>query len=478
MQSISPSVSRRDILAAAPALAAQQARSRIEVAEGSPGLKESIGSEAELFVDRHRIASCSGVALRMHSPRWTGSAIRFDRPWEGPTSAYVTVFRDEGRYRMYYRGSPGSGSSEQTCYAESDDGIEWRKPSLGLFDWEGSARNNIVWRGAGTHNFTPFKDARPAVPADERFKAVGRGIERTDTLLAFASADGLQWRALSAEPVFAEGRFDSQNVAFWDPNRGKYRCYYRTPYRGVRGIGVVESADFRHWANPRLITIDPPDPEHFYTNSTIPYFRNPRIYLAFPKRFFPQRRRLPDHPADGISEAVLLSSRDGLRFDRTFMEAWVRPGRDRRNWGDRSSMAAWGLLRTAEDELSVYVSQHYRFDSAHLLRGTLRLDGFASARAGYSGGQVNTTPLSFAGRQLVLNYATGAGGSIRVEMQDEASRPLGGFSLEDSAELYGDEIGEPCRWTTGSDLRSLSGKRIRIRFALKDCDLYSYRFAA
>ena len=84
------------------------------------------------------------------------------------------------------------------------------------------------------------------------------------------------------------------------------------------------------------------------------FVEEPSYYLAFPKRFHPDRRRLAEHEADGISEAVFLSSRDGVNFDRTFMEAWIRPGRDPRNWGDRGSMPAWGLLRTTDDELSVF----------------------------------------------------------------------------------------------------------------------------
>ena len=445
---------------------------------GTQGLviDESIGSQVELFVDRHRIDSMDGVELRLHPPRRSGPAVRFDRPWEGPTSAYVTVFEDEGRYRKYYRGSPGSSQSEQTCYAESDDGIQWRKPDLGLHDWGGSTRNNIVLRGLGTHNFTPFKDPRRDVPDRERYKGVGRGIDPRRTLHAFASPDGIRWSLLSPDPVFTEGMFDSQNLAFWDPVGARYRCYFRTPYKGVRGIGVVESDDFRQWEDPKLITLDPPRPEHFYTNATIPYFRNPRYYLAFPKRYLPNRRRLPEHGNDGVSEAVFLTSRDGVHFDRTFMQAWVRPGRDRRNWGDRSSMPAWGLLRTGEDELSVYISQHYRFDSAHLVRATLRLDGFASAHAGYAGGELVTAPIRFQGRRLVLNYATGAAGSVRVELQSQSGEPVPGFAFDDAPDLYGDAIDETYRWKRGADVSSLAGERLRIRFALKDCDLYSYRF--
>ncbi len=217
----------------------------------------------------------------MHPPRRAEVATFFDRPWEGPTSAYASVFEDGGRYRMYYRGSPGGGSFEHACYAESNDGIVWSKPDLGLVEWQGSRRNNIVLAGLGTHNFTPFKDSRPGVPGAQRYKALGRGIEPRQALYAFVSEDGLRWRLASPRPVFTEGRFDSQNLAFWDSVRGKYRCYFRTPYRGVRGIGVTESGNFLDWSAPRLIELDPPDAEHFYTNATIPYFRDPGYRLAF-----------------------------------------------------------------------------------------------------------------------------------------------------------------------------------------------------
>lgn len=441
-------------------------------------LDDHIGSGVELFVDNHRIASLDGVSLRLHTPRRAEKVLHFDAPWEGFASGYVTVFEDDGRYRMYYRGWPDTTQPELTCYAESDDGIVWRKPKLHGVAWRDSTANNIIWQGIGSHNFTPFRDTRPGIPASERYKALGRGLDPRTVLHAFTSPDGLEWRLASREPVFAEGKFDSQNVAFWDAEANKYRCYYRTPYQGVRGIGVVESDDFRNWTNPRLVTLDPPRPEHFYTNAITPYFRNPRYYIGFPKRFFPDRKLLQDHSADGVSEAVLITSRDGVQFDRTFMEAWLRPGRDPNNWGDRSTMPAWGILQTADDEMSVYFSQHYRFDSAHMCRGVLRLDGFASAHAGYPGGELVTKPIRFTGRQLVLNYATGAGGSVAVELQNRFGQPLRNYELTSATRRYGDEIAGTYRWTTTNDVSSLEGEPIRLRFVFEDADLYSYRFTA
>ena len=92
-------------------------------------------------------------------------------PWEGNATNYVTVFQDGDKYRMYYRGSHYSylggkdrpNTRDVYCYAESPDGIHWTKPELGLFDWNGSKQNNIVWDGVGAHAFVPFRDTNPSV---------------------------------------------------------------------------------------------------------------------------------------------------------------------------------------------------------------------------------------------------------------------------------------------------------------------------
>lgn len=53
-----------------------------------------------------------------------------------------------------------------------------------------------------------------------------------------------------------------------------------------------------------------------------------------------------------------------------------------------------------------------------------------------------------------------------------------GFSLADSSELIGDEIERVYAWKSGSDLSAVRGRPVRVRFVLKDADLYAYRFRA
>lgn len=444
-----------------------------------------LGDRRELFVDRHQVETMSGSAqLKLHDPRPAEIALKFDSPWDGEYSAYVTVLRDGDRVRMYYRGwKPGvSGEKKETglqvaCLAESTEGRTFTKPNLGLVEFAGSKDNNIIW-GHPSHNFSPFKDSRPGVPADQRYKALQTHKSTSGLgsgLAAYYSADGVHWRLASDKPVMTKGAFDSQNLAFWDAGANEYRSYYRIFTNKVRAIAMTRSSDFETWSEPTPITLSGDAPhEHYYTNATTPYFRAPHYYFSFPKRFVPGRSGLEGHK--GISDAVFISSRDGVNFDRTFREALVRPGREELNWGDRSVMTACGLVQTGPDEMSIYYSQHYRHPSHHIRRGVFRLDGIASLHAGAEPGELVTKPLRFSGQRLTLNYATSAAGSVQVELQDADGKPIPGFTLADAPETFGDKIDVPFAWKSGADVSSLAGKTVRLRFILRDADIYSYRF--
>ena len=137
-----------------------------------------LGSRRELFVDRHLIDRLDGAALVLARPVDAGPVLAFDHPLEGPFCAYVTVIKDGPKYRMYYRGFRGTRidnhDEEVTCVAESADGIAWKRPSLGRCEVNGSKDNHVVLANARpfAHNFSPFLDARPDVPAAERYKAL------------------------------------------------------------------------------------------------------------------------------------------------------------------------------------------------------------------------------------------------------------------------------------------------------------------
>lgn len=440
----------------------------------------NIGSRLELFVDDYLIEKMRGVALKLQAPQAQEVAVQFDQPWEGAYSAYPSVLREGELLRLYYRGLQTDGSREVTCVAESADGKEWVKPKLGLVEWKGSRENNICWGGYGNHCFAPFIDLNPRAKKSERYKALA-GCPPA----GLVSPDGLQWKQVGKPPLIRQGAFDSLNLAFWDTVQGQYVAYVRTwddgggkvtnDFVGYRSIGRATSPDFREWSDTVEIDYGGSPREQLYTNAITPYFRAPHIYLGFPKRFMEERHLLTEYPEPGISETVFMTSRDGQHWDRRFMEAMIRPGRDRLNWSDRSIMTAWGVVQTGADELSIYYTENYRYKSNRLRRASLRLDGFVSVNAGYAGGAMLTKPFVYAGSELVLNYATSAAGSVQVEIQEENGKALPGFALQDCALMYGDEIEKKVQWRGGS-VSELAGQRVRLRFVMKDADLFAMRF--
>lgn len=470
-----------------------------------------VGSGLQLLADESLIERLvGGCQLRLHHPVPREVAIVFDAPWEGNASAcYVSVFQDEGLYRMFYRGlqynvEPGRTSFPHppfVCYAESDDGINWRKPRIGLIEFQGSKDNNIVWDGPGASEFAVFKDTNPSCPVDARYKMiVAANMRGKRGLWALKSPDGLRWSYLSDEPIITKGAFDSQNLAFWDEVHGKYRAYFRGFRDGYRDILTSTSEDFIHWTEPVWLEYPGAVREHLYTNVIKPYHRAPHLFVGFPTRYIdrgwsPSMEALPNlehrrlrasasqRYGTALTEALFMVSQDGFVF-RRWAEAFLRPGPEiSENWKYGDNYIAWHIVETkshipeAPNELSFYASEGYwTGKSSWLRRYTLRIDGFVSAYSPMAGGEVITKPIVFEGKQLTINFSTSAAGSVWVEIQHPDGRAIEGFSIDDCFDIFGDSLERVVVWKKGSNVASLSGQVVRLRFILKDADLFAFRF--
>jgi hypothetical protein len=178
-----------------------------------------------------------------------------------------------------------------------------------------------------------------------------------------------------------------------------------------------------------------------------------------------------------VSDAVFLTTRAGTsHYDFTFRESFIRPGIGLNNWTSRNNYPSIGVVQTGQNEMSLYLVRDYLQKTSHLQRMTLRLDGFASVNAPYDGGEMVTKPLTFDGEELEINYSTSAAGSIRVEVQDAGGAPVAGFALGDCVEIVGDHIERVVSWAGGAGVGPLAGRPVRLRFAMKDADLFSLRF--
>ena len=115
----------------------------------------NIGSRRECFFDEYLINTEKTTAdFRLHSPVRRETLITFDKPWEGSASTGECMVYDGEKYRLYYIGRKGIveqdgidefvGMVYYHCYAESQDGVNWKRVNLGMFEFEGSTDNNIT----------------------------------------------------------------------------------------------------------------------------------------------------------------------------------------------------------------------------------------------------------------------------------------------------------------------------------------------
>lgn len=470
-----------------------------------------ISNRLELFVDEYLIKELKGEAeLQLHHPTPREKVLVHDEPWEGVGSGFHSIFKDGDTYKMYYK-AWDMGSTILGAYAESEDGLHWRKPNLGLYEFQDSKANNIVFiRGlmdgaeADGGHLAVFKDQNPDAAPDARYKAVLRS-PGPKGVVPFKSADGVHWKAMSNAPVITDGAFDSQNLAFWDSVHEEYRAYWRYFDQNngdrIRAIRTATSKDFINWSEPsELQYVDSPS-EHLYTNVIKPYHRAPHILIGFPARYIDRgwsesMRALPElkerenrsersrRYGTALTESLLMTSRDGVTFKR-WNEAFLRPGMERDgSWAYGNQFIAWHIVETRSDrsgapnELSLFAVEDYWVGEkgSALRRYTLRLDGFVSVSAPMEGGELITKPFTFRGKQLKLNFSSSAAGGIQVEIQDEAGNPIPGFKLEDSDPIFGDSIQRTVTWNGAKDVSALSGRPVRLRVQLRDADLYSFQF--
>ena len=499
---------------------------------------ERIGSRLELLLDDHLIETMDSVRFVLHKPTPNDIAIEHDMPWEGNISYYHTVFKDGDTYKMYYRGADTPGDNEDNiygfahpvvCYAESNDGIHWEKPNLGIVEFNGSKDNNIIVDWLRGHTIAAFKDPNPNCNPDESYKAiVKRYVEGkyAGGLYPLKSHDGINWSMMTETPVITKGTLDSQNLAFWDSEKKCYVAYHRemrkeptsgsasnqgminniskdkkilTPeeaeddrteildpdsWTGFRDIMISTSDDFINWTDSELLSYPGSPSEHLYTNQITQYHRAPHIYFGLPKRYVPEHNAPSNltEPDTGSSDILFMSSRDGKDFKR-WGEALIRPGPQKERWVNRNNLAAWGILETASripntpNELSIYSIEGYKgTNGARMRRYTQRLDGFVSAQATLNGGVLTSKTISFEGKCLKINYSTSAAGSILTEIQDRNGRAIEGFELTNSVELFGDSVSQKVTWAGNPNLSKIEGKPIKLKFAMKDADLFSFKF--
>ena len=448
-----------------------------------------------------------GVRIAVHPPRVDPQPLVLpDKPWETHIGAYASVFEDEGRYRLYYDcryKPPGEEPSDHhslMAYAESTDGVNWVKPNVGTVRFQGSTDNNLIYGfdvslGRGAIGGTVFKD--PSAPPDKRYKLIHAdygGVDGKICVYGAVSADGLRWKPLE-KPLISGYMSDTQTVACFDPEKGRYVGYFRGwigyergKWHGRRTIAYAETDRFESWPVPQTIVAadvhDNPDAD-IYTNAYTRWPGAADAHLMFPA--FYQR-------ALDVTEVHLMTSRDGLRWQRPIRQPVIPSGEPGSNW-EGGVYAGCGLVSFQPGEWSLPIAPTwYTHNQPHhcegrlstppkrgLCRAVWRQDGLTSLEA-QTEGRCATVPITFTGGRLEVNAWTRFGGEIRVELAEASSEAMGssetiaGYTFEDCDSISGDALKHTVTWRGESDLSAWAGKPMRLRFWLRRARLYAIQF--
>ena len=175
----------------------------------------------QLFVDDYWIADSTNITMTLHQPKKhpDNPLIHGDVPWEETPYCFGTAIYDEEEsifklwYQSYNYGQPVE-TRTPILYATSTDGIQWIRPSLGLFEFDGSKKNNIVLQNYGYHDlYSPsvIKDDSDSDP-NKRYKMIwwdfplGEEGYQDDGMCVAFSADGIHWNKYSTEEGIATGK--------------------------------------------------------------------------------------------------------------------------------------------------------------------------------------------------------------------------------------------------------------------------------
>ncbi len=461
---------------------------------------------SQLFLDDDLVAESTNVTRRWHRLRkHPANPVMQKSGPETATYLFGTVIREPYRgtvgdeappqspnYPMWY--NPSDRKRHRNAYAESDDGLDWRKPDLGRTGRSGEsvpAPNAVLYppehRLIGLSGV--IRDDRPSVPDDERYKLMTpakRGDDPKGYLTA-TSPDGLHWRMQGGfvpdEPTYAD-----RGCFVWDSFRDEFVLYSRTRFatdetvaRGGpgyfgRAIARCHSPNFSDWSTGDVVmaaAADDPDGTEIYGMAAFPYESQ---WVALPQVF----RSLPELAYIDLSVA---HSRDGIRWTRE--PDLVLPNGGVGEW-DRFNQCASTRPARVADELWVYYSgRTCRHTKEYRLSGltdngpretaiglaTLRLDGWCSYEASFDGGEILSEPVMLPDGALHVNAASAWG---RVEV---AAIPVSG--AEDEAVLsepvVGDGVALPVRWQDEAAFDAARKKPVRLRFRLENALLYSWK---
>ena len=409
-----------------------------------------------------------------------------------------TIVHDSEKFRMWYdslRLVPRKGAKDRfewdqrLAYAESDDGLKWRFPNLGLVKFNGSTDNNLLveWeaRTAYLLRDVPEKDRR-----GYQYIFQCRSTKPRPGIYLVGSHDGLRWDWDKAM-LIAKVNSDTYNNIVFDEQRQEYVMYLRAkdrylggqdeiwrdePVNGGESRRIARIASKELWTDwlaagtiQNIILPDALDFAEGYTRLYLmPAVRHAGIYWGYVGRLKYDLTEMDTH---------LATSRDGIHFERLPERPKMLSVGPEGAWDHGMVLVYPGWVEVG-DEWWIYYrgdDRDHRDSPRNTAVGLLKLrkEGFVSMRGPSGGGVVVTRRIIWPGGDLFIN-AEATRGELKVRVSDAKRTPIAGLDYADCQSFTGDSVAHKVMWP-GKSLAEQKGRELRFEFMLKNADLYTLR---
>ncbi len=404
-------------------------------------------------------------------------------PDHGHAILYGTVLKLGGKFRMWYLGmfeteikaGQAPGWWRPMCYAESEDGVTWTKPELGLVEFNGDTKNNICLIESEVPSLAKVNDFlsilhEPDDPDPERrFKCVyiahppfedvrggrsgiGPDERRWGAFIAATSPDGLAWKVVGDRPRNAGNeRFEVSGLYrfgnfYYAPGQLISPWTWRMDGSDIgRVMMMYRSSDFTNWsrakatafARPGQLASTPVKGQQTHMGAGL--WNRGNVIVGLYGRW----QDAPEKPVDGeywnqgvTVDLGLIVSNDGIHFREPISDHAViergKPG----EWDDIALLQGHAFVNEGDRTMIWY--SHWdtggKLKNMEIGLATLRRDGFAYLSRKVSGSPAHVVTTTFQageGNRVFLNVeGVSEEAPLRVELRDEFDRPVPGFSGE------------------------------------------------
>ncbi len=437
----------------------------------------------QFFIDDYLVEDLADITRTLHQPvKDPGNPVLTPSgAWEANPYLYGTVIYDEDEsiYKMWYMSyNYGEPLAVRTVilYATSEDGVNWIKPNLGLFSFNGSTDNNIVLTIYGYHDmYNPSVVEDPLDPDPDRlYKMIWWDFVTAGNagLCVAFSPDGIHWTKYAGNPALptcsAQNCISDVMDVMYDADSGKFVVYakgWAEPFPNYRNIVRTESTDFINWSEPQLVI----DHAHTYADPQsygMPVFQYESVYLGLMRSY--------KNPGDETIDIQLTISHNNVAWQRAADMATFLPLGSPGSWDDGMVFTAPPILRG--DTIEIYYGGWdgpHNSSNRHARIGVARLrkDGFVSLDAEAATGTVTTKKLTGVPGPLRVNYDA-TGGWLKVAVLDEAGEVIPGYGLDDCDVLDGDSLDQVVTWGSVGSLPDQ--EPLRFQFAMQNASLYSF----